>query len=46
MPRKRPNELCECDWSNQHTRFIDGDCDTQGIKKIIYIDFYLNITVT
>ena len=20
--------------------FIDGDCDTQGIKKIIYIQFY------
>ena len=22
MPRKRPNELCECDWSNQHTSTV------------------------
>ena len=22
MPRKRPNELCECDWSNRHTSTV------------------------
>ena len=24
-------------------QFKDGDCDTQGIKKIIYIVFYLHV---
>ena len=34
IPRKRPNEQCECDWSNsQISIFYYGSCDTQGMKK-------------
>mgnify|MGYP004554966357 FL=1 len=27
-------------------QFIDEDCDTQGIKKIIYIEFHLLINLS
>ena len=41
MPRKRLNELCECDGAiDIPVQIVDGDCDTQGIKKIIYIVIY------
>jgi len=34
IPRKRPNEQSECDWSNLQTSiFYSGSCDTQGMKK-------------
>ncbi len=33
--RKRPNELCECDWSNQLLVFIFVGCDTQSVKNYI-----------
>jgi len=34
IPRKRPNEQRECDWSNLQTSIFDyGSCDKQGMKK-------------
>ena len=36
MPRKRPNELRECDWSKRRTSGFNGACDTQGIKNNIF----------
>ena len=34
IPRKRPNEQSECDWSNLQTSiFYSESCDTQSVKK-------------
>jgi hypothetical protein len=38
IPRKRPNERSECDWSNHQEFNLEG-CDTQGMKNNIY--YYL-----
>ena len=37
--RKRPNELCECDWSNLHIKFNFVGCDTQSVKKSYIITY-------
>ncbi len=37
--RKRPNELCECDWSNPHIKFNFVGCDTQSVKKSYIITY-------